>query len=76
MMAQTAAAPRRAIKLDSDRWSIVALAVAVTLPLVVFVVAPLFELLKLSFVTPEGIGLGNYVTYVRSAKFGRFEFDG
>ena len=71
MMAQTAAAPRRGIKLDSDRWSIVALAVAVTLPLVVFVVAPLFELLKLSFVTPEGIGLGNYVTYVRSAKFGR-----
>ena len=71
MMAQTAAAPGRGIKLDSDRWSIVALAVAVTLPLVVFVVAPLFELLKLSFVTPEGIGLGNYVTYVRSAKFGR-----
>jgi len=71
MTAQTVAAPRRAVKLDSDCWSVVALAAAVTLPLLVFVVAPLFELLKLSFVTPDGIGLGNYITYARSAKFGR-----
>ena len=71
MTTEAVTASRRAVKFDSDRWSIVALAVAVTLPLIVFVVAPLFELLKLSFVTPDGIGLGNYVTYVRSAKFGR-----
>ena len=71
MTDHAAAAPARAAKIDSDRIAVVGLAVAVTLPLVVFVVAPLFEILKSSFLTPDGIGLGNYVRYVNSPKFGR-----
>jgi len=66
-----AAVPARAASLDSDRIAVVGLAIAVMLPLVVFVVAPLFEILKMSFVTPEGIGLGNYIRYVNSPKFSR-----
>ena len=71
MTDHAAVAPTRAAKTDSDRIAVVGLAIAVTLPLVVFVVAPLFEILKSSFVTPDGIGLGNYVRYVDSPKFGR-----
>ena len=44
---------------------------AVVVPLLVFVVAPLFEIFKMSFVTPDGIGLGNYVRYVNSPKFAK-----
>jgi iron(III) transport system permease protein len=67
----TAAASRVGAKIDSDRISVIGLAAAVVLPLLVFVVAPLFEILKMSFVTPEGIGLGNYVRYVNSPKFAK-----
>ena len=41
------------------------------MPLLVFVVAPLVGILKMSFVTADGIGLGNYVRYVNSPKFSK-----
>jgi len=65
----TTGASRFVPKIDSDRLAVFGLAVAVVVPLLVFVVAPLFEIFKMSFVTADGIGLGNYVRYVNSAKF-------
>jgi iron(III) transport system permease protein len=62
---------RAAPKLDTDRIAVAALAVAVVAPLLVFVVAPLVVILQASFVTADGIGLGNYVRYIQSPKFAR-----
>ena len=47
------------------------LAVLVVVPLLVFVVAPLAGILKMSFLTADGIGLGNYVRYVNGPKFSK-----
>ncbi|MBK8738400.1 MAG: ABC transporter permease subunit [Betaproteobacteria bacterium] len=69
----TAAAPqgRSAPGLDSDRFVLWVLGAAVVIPLIVFVVVPLVAILRLSFVTPDGLGLGNYVREFASPKFGR-----
>ena len=60
---------RRAPRIDADRIAVFGLAVAVVVPLLVFVVVPLFGICKTSFVTPDGIGFGNYVRYFNSPKF-------
>jgi len=54
---------------DSDRLAVAALAAAVVVPLVVFVAVPLVAILRLSFVTPDGIGLENYAREFTSPKF-------
>jgi iron(III) transport system permease protein len=66
-----AAVVKPAARLDSDRLAIVCLAAAVAVPLFVFVVVPIFGIFRLSFVTTDGIGLGNYVRYFGSPKFSR-----
>ena len=71
MTSTTAATTRVIPRFDTDRIAVFALAVAVVVPLLVFVVAPLFGIFKTSFVTADGIGLGNYVRYVSSPKFGK-----
>ena len=58
-------------RFDSDWIAVLGVTTAVVVPLVVFVVAPLFEIFKTSFVTADGIGMGNYVRYVNSPKFAR-----
>lgn len=69
----TAASPqgRSAPGLDTDRLVLWALGAAVVIPLIVFVVVPLVAILRLSFVTPDGLGLANYVREFASPKFGR-----
>jgi iron(III) transport system permease protein len=65
-----AAAPPR--RLDADRLAVFALAVAVVIPLLLFVIVPLVAILRLSFVTPEGaFGLANYAREFASPKFAR-----
>ena len=67
-----AAAAPAARRLDTDRLAVAALVLAVVLPLVVFVAAPLFAILRLSFVDPDGgIGLANYAREFASPKFPR-----
>ena len=56
-------------RFDTDRLVVVVFALCVALPLLVFVVLPLFEIFRMSFVTNEGVGLGNYVRYIESPKF-------
>ena len=63
------AAPPRAF--DADRLAVWGLAAAVIVPLVVFVALPLVAILRLSFVTPDGVGLANYASQFASAKFTR-----
>ena len=69
----SAAAPGRRFspKGDTDRYVIWGLAAAVVVPLIVFVLVPLVAILRLSFVTPEGLGLANYVREFASPKFSR-----
>ncbi len=69
MTSSTAGTPRFVPKIDTDRIAVFAIALVVVVPLLVFVVAPLFEIFKMSFVTSDGIGMGNYVRYVNSPKF-------
>jgi ABC-type spermidine/putrescine transport system permease subunit I len=57
--------------IDADRIAVFGLAVAVALPLLVFVALPLFGILKSSFETADGIGFGNYVRYFNSPKFAK-----
>ena len=57
--------------LDRDR-IVVAVAVAVVvLLLAVFVLAPLYAILRTSFATPDGFGFANYARYFASPKFTR-----
>ena len=56
---------------DSDRALLALLLAGVAVPLLVFVVWPLAEILKLSFDTPKGLGLGNYAVYFATPKFAR-----
>jgi iron(III) transport system permease protein len=56
-------------RFDSDKLVAFGLAVAVALPLVVFVLVPLWSILKRSFLTPDGVGLGNYALYFSNARF-------
>lgn len=60
---------RLAPSLDSDKLVLYGLAVAVAVPLFVFVVLPLSSILMRSFSTPEGIGLGNYAQYFSDERF-------
>jgi len=72
-MTGTAASPpaRTARAFDADRLALWALTAAVAVPLIVFVVVPIVAILRLSFVTPDGIGLANYVREFSSPKFSR-----
>jgi iron(III) transport system permease protein len=68
-MALEAAGTRPATpRLDLDRVVIAAFAVLVAVPLLVFVAHPLWSILSRSFVTPDGIGLDNYVRYFGTAR--------
>lgn len=58
-------------RFDLDSLAAWGLAAAVVLLLVVFVVAPLYAILRLSFVTPEGLGFENYVNEFSNPKFAR-----
>jgi len=61
--------PASSARIDSDRVSGLLLAAAAAIPLLLFVLLPVASILKLSFVTPSGIGLGNYVRYFSGPKF-------
>ena len=66
--AEALTAPAR--RFDADRLVVFGLAAAVVVPLVVFVVVPLFAILRLSFVSPEGaIGFSNYVREFSDEQF-------
>ncbi len=56
---------------DRDRLVVGAACAAAVALLLAFVVVPLGAILAQSFVTPEGVGLGNYVRYFTSPKFAR-----
>ncbi|MGE0117534.1 MAG: ABC transporter permease subunit [Dongiaceae bacterium] len=56
-------------RLDVDRLLPAALAVLVAVPLVLFVLYPLGSILRRSFATPDGFGLGNYLRYLQQPKF-------
>ncbi len=71
MTTTAAATARRIPTFDGDRVAVFALAMAVVVPLLVFVLLPLFGIFKMSFVTADGIGLGNYVRYVNGPKFAK-----
>lgn len=65
-MSAPAASARR---LDADRLFGAGMVAVTGILLVVFVLVPLWAILKNSFVTPEGIGLGNFVRYFTDARF-------
>ena len=71
MTAAASSPASRARAFDTDRLALWALTAAVAVPLIVFVVVPIVAILRLSFVTPEGIGLANYVREFSSPKFSR-----
>lgn len=60
-------APRRPI--DGDRLFGFSVVAVTGLMLVVFVLVPLWAILKKSFVTPDGVGLGNFIRYFTDARF-------
>ena len=63
-------APRLIVP-DRDALTAAAVALACILLIAVFVLWPLAALLGQSFVTPDGIGVGNYVRYFSDEKFTR-----
>ena len=67
--ASSPAAPSRTF--DADRLVVWGLTAAVVVALVVFVAVPLVVILRLSFVTPDGVGLANYAREFASPKFVR-----
>jgi iron(III) transport system permease protein len=69
--ASTAGGARLAPRFDADRVAVVSLAVMIVVPLLVFVVAPLAGILKMSFVTAGGIGFDNYARYINGPKFSK-----
>ncbi|MEO8133155.1 MAG: ABC transporter permease subunit [Betaproteobacteria bacterium] len=75
MTAAAASTAKRAAPPDTDRLVVWALGAAVVIPLIVFVIVPLVAILRLSFVTPEGLGLANYVREFSSPKFSRVVFN-
>ena len=56
-------------RVDADRVIAVTFATIIAVPLIVFVLLPLTSILKRSFITPEGVGLGNYARYFTEPKF-------
>src|SRR4051812_28967498 len=71
MSAPVAAAAPITIRHDTDRLVVWGLAAAVVVPLVVFVLVPLVAILRLSFVTTDGLGLANYAREFASPKFSK-----
>jgi iron(III) transport system permease protein len=67
----TAAARPASARADLDPLVVALLVAAVGALLLVFVVVPLAAIFELSFITPEGVGFGNYARYFGSAKFTR-----
>lgn len=65
------AAGRRFPRPDADRLAVIGLAALVVVPLIAFVVVPLFGIFRMSFATPDGFGVGNYVRYINSPKFSK-----
>jgi iron(III) transport system permease protein len=68
-MTAAAAANQSRPAFDADRLAVWGLTAAVAVPLAVFVVVPLIAILRLSFVSPDGIGLANYAREFGSPKF-------
>lgn len=64
-----ALARRYTASLDGDKLIAAGLALAVALPLFVFVVLPLSSILLRSFATPGGYGLDNYLQYFADDRF-------
>jgi len=64
-----AAIPWRIWRVDRDRLIAATFATIIAVPLIIFVLVPLASILKKSFITPEGIGLGNYARYFAEPKF-------
>jgi iron(III) transport system permease protein len=71
MTSVTAARRAGAARLGVDSLALWGLAALVVAGLAVFVAVPLFAILRLSFVTPEGLGLANYARELASPKFSR-----
>jgi iron(III) transport system permease protein len=67
----TAAARPAAARADLDPLVVGILVAAVGALLVVFVIVPLAAIFELSFMTPQGVGFGNYARYFGSPKFTR-----
>jgi iron(III) transport system permease protein len=63
-----AAAPRPG-RLDADRLTRAGALVVVGVPLAAFILYPLASILRKSFETPAGLGLGNYARYFGEPKF-------
>jgi iron(III) transport system permease protein len=53
---------------DRDRIAVPIFCTLVALPLLLFVAYPLWSILSHSFVTPEGLGLANYIRYFSTAR--------
>ena len=68
-MSAVSAPPARQRPLDADRLFGFSVVSITGLLLVVFVLVPLWAILKNSFVTPDGIGFGNFVRYFTDARF-------
>ena len=71
----SAVANRFGRALDADRLALYTLAATVVVLLVVFVLLPLYAILRLSFVTPDGIGLDNYAREFANPKFARIVYN-
>jgi iron(III) transport system permease protein len=56
-------------RVDSDKLVSIGLSAVIAIPLIVFVLVPLWAILNRSFVTPDGFGLANYVRYFTDARF-------
>jgi iron(III) transport system permease protein len=54
--------------IDRDRVVVAAFCTLVALPLLLFVAYPLWSILSRSFVTPDGLGVANYVHYFGTAR--------
>jgi iron(III) transport system permease protein len=67
--AEASGAPAWRRRLDADNLVALGLTAAIAVPLVVFVLVPLWAILNRSFVTPDGFGLANYVHYFTNARF-------
>lgn len=64
-----AAAIRPVRAFDTDRLVAAGMLLLVAVPLCVFILYPLVAILRKSFETPAGVGLGNYVRYFGQPKF-------
>jgi iron(III) transport system permease protein len=56
-------------RVDSEKLVSIGLSAVIAIPLIVFVLVPLWAILNRSFVTPDGFGVANYVRYFTDARF-------